>query len=187
MHMVQVPTRWTAEMVRALPDDRNRYEVIEGDLIVSPGPSWIHQRAVVVLTGMLRGYLRSNRIGLLLSGPADIEFNEVTQVQPDIFVVPRGAGSAPRQWDDVRQLLLVVEVISPSSARNDRLQKRELYLQRGAPEYWIVDVDATLIERWRQGDTRPEIMSDSIEWRPPNAQSPFLLNLAEYFAEVVEG
>jgi Uma2 family endonuclease len=59
MHMVQARTRWTAEMVRALPDDRNRYEVIDGDLVVNPSPSWTHQRAVFVLAARLHDYLRS--------------------------------------------------------------------------------------------------------------------------------
>ena len=186
MHMVQARTRWTAEMVRALPEDRNRYEVIDGDLIVSPGPSWTHQIAVALLMGRLLDYLRSNRVGLLLGGPADIEFNDATQVQPDIFVVPRGAGKVPRRWEDVKKLLLVVEVLAPSSARTDRLQKRELYLDRGAQEYWVVDFDARLIERWRPGDTRPEIIPDSIEWQPEHAAAPFLMNLAEYFGEVLD-
>jgi Uma2 family endonuclease len=186
MHMVQARTRWTAEMVRALPEDGKRYEVIDGDLIVSPGPSWSHQRAVLVLARLLGDYLRANRVGLLLAGPADIEFNETTQVQPDLFVVPRGGGSAPTKWDDVQSLLLVVEVISPSSARSDRLQKRTLYLDRGAPQYWIIDVDARLIERWRPGDTRPEVLAESIEWHPENAKTPFVMNLAEYFAEVFD-
>ncbi len=153
---------------------------------MSPGPSWTHQTAVELLLTRLLVYLRVNRIGHLKSGPADIEFNEVTQVQPDIFVVPRGTGKVPRKWEDVKKLLLVVEVILPSSARTDRLKKRVLYLDRGAPEYWVVDVDARLIERWRQGDSRPEIISDSIEWQPENAPTPFLMNLAEYFGEVLD-
>jgi Uma2 family endonuclease len=141
---------------------------------------------VVVLIGLLGQYVRASRIGLLLGGPAEIEFSEVTQVQPDIFVVPRVEGKAPRKWQDVQQLLLVVEVISPSSARTDRLRKRQLYLERGAPEYWIVDVDARLIERWRPGDTRPEVVADSIEWHPDNAATPFSMKLGEYFAEVLD-
>ena len=100
---------------------------------MNPDPSWTHQTAVELLLARLLVYLRANRVGHLKSGPAEIEFSEVTQVQPDIFVVPRGTGKVPRMWEDVKKLLLVVEVISPSTARTDRLRKRELYLDRGAP------------------------------------------------------
>lgn len=79
-----------------------------------------------------------------------------------------------------RSLILVIEVLSPSSARFDRGEKREL-CQRHVPEYWIVDLDSQLVERWRPGDTRPEILRDRIEWRPERAESSFLLDLPELF------
>jgi Uma2 family endonuclease len=184
--MVQAPTRWTAEMVRALPEDRNRYEVIAGDLVVNPGPSWTHQVALTRLARRLLAHLDSQRIGLLLCAPADIEFSNDTLVLPDIFIVPLDAGRAPRRWEDVRRLLLVIEVLSPSSARTDRVHKRELYLAQGAPKYWIVDVDARLIERWRPHDPRPDITTDAIVWQPENAPEPFVLNLADFFGEVLD-
>ena len=73
-----------------------------------------------------------------------------------------------------------VEVISPGSARGDRGPKRELY-QRHVPEYWIVDLDAALIERWRPGDERPEILRESLEWKPAGASSAFVLELPAFF------
>jgi Uma2 family endonuclease len=186
MCMVQARTRWTAEMVRDIPEDRNRYEVINGDLVVSPGRSWTHQTAVELLLARLLEFLRGNRTGYLKSAPADIEFSEDTMVEPDIFVVPRGPGKVPRRWEDVQKLLLVVEVLSPSTARTDRVTKRDLYLGRGAPEYWIIDLDARLIECWRPGDSRPEIRTDSVTWQPEGAPSPFVMNLAEYFGEILD-
>jgi Uma2 family endonuclease len=173
-------------MVRALPRDRNRYEVIGGSLVVSPGPSWSHQAAVEQLLVRLFEYLRSTRAGYLKSGPADIEFSKDTLVQPDLFVVPLESGKAPRRWEDVRRLLLVIEVLSPSSARTDRVNKRELYLAFGAPEYWVVDIDARLIERWRPGDARPEIVSELIRWHPEGATAAFVVDLAEYFGQVLD-
>jgi Uma2 family endonuclease len=184
MHMVQAEMQWTVEMVRALPEDRNRYEVISGELIVSPGASWTHQSAVERLLVRLVTYLDDNRVGYVKTAPADIEFSTSTLVQPDLFVVPRGSGSLPRRWEDVRKLLLVVEVLSPSTARIDRFQKRELYLAQGAPEYWIVDTDAGLIEVWRVNDTRPEIVDDMIQWHPEGAAVPMQLNVLDYFREV---
>jgi Uma2 family endonuclease len=186
MYMVSAATRWTAEMVRALPEDRNRYEVIGGDLLVSPGLTWTHQAAVGRLNASLMHYLSGSRVGHVYCAPADIEFSEDTLVQPDIFVVPRRGDKAPRSWEDVRELLLVVEVLSPSSARTDRLQKRDLYLVRGAPEYWVVDVDARLIERWRPEVGEPERLSDYITWQPAGASDAFVVDLAEYFAAVLD-
>jgi Uma2 family endonuclease len=179
--MVQAPTRWTADMVREIPEDRSRYEVIAGELVVSPGPSWAHQTAVLQLLTRLHSYLQQFRAGHLLCGPAEIAFSYDTLVQPDLFVVPSVAGKAPKRWEDVKELLLVVEVISPSSARTDRVRKRQLYLEKGAPEYWVVDIDAGLVERWRTGDDRPDIVTDSISWQPPAAKEPFILELAGYF------
>ena len=83
-----------------------------------------------------------------------------------------------------RSLILVIEVISPNSALGDRGPKRELY-QRHVPEYWIVDLDAQLFERWLPGDDRSEIAREQIEWHPAGASTPFTLDLPAYFARVV--
>ena len=53
------------------------------------------------------------------------------------------------------------------------------------PEYWVVDVDARLVERWRPDDQRPELLTETIEWRPDPARPPLVIDLAAYFAEVV--
>ena len=187
MHMASASARWTAEMVRALPEDRNRYEVIDGELIVSPGPSWRHQHAVQRLVIRLTEYLDRTRVGHLVIGPGDIEFAPDTLVEPDLFVVPLIDGNIPLRWEEVRSLLLVIEVLSPSSGRRGRLRKRKLYLREGAQEYWIVDVDSRLIERWNQGRAMPEIVDDILEWWPTSAKEPFVLNLKDYFAEVFSG
>ena len=81
-------------------------------------------------------------------------------------------------------LLLVVEVLSPSSSRHDRVRKRPLY-QRHVPEYWIVDLDARVIERWQAGEGRPEIVDAMLEWHPAGATSPFVLDVTQYFDELM--
>jgi len=118
--------------------------------------------------------------------PSDILSGRHTMVQPDVFVVPLVKGRVPRDWNDLRRLLLAVEVLSASSARADRAVKRRLYLESGVPEYWIVDLDARLIERWRTGDARPEIITDHLEWQPDPAHPPFVLEVAAFFAEIPE-
>src|SRR5512138_1789239 len=74
MAMPAPHTQWTADMVRALPDDGNRYEVVDGELFVTPAPSLIHQRAVLELALLLAPYLREHRLGSVIIAPADVVF-----------------------------------------------------------------------------------------------------------------
>ncbi|MGH7489143.1 MAG: Uma2 family endonuclease [bacterium] len=173
--------RWTAETVLALPADGNRYEVVDGELLVTPAQSVRHQRAVQEMFMAMHGYAQRGGIGETFVAPADISTREDRLVQPDIFVVSQSLGRV-RAWSEVTHLLLAVEILSPSTARADRQVKRRLY-QEIADEYWIADLDARLIERWRPGDTRPEILTDRLTWRPGSAAA-FELDLQKYFVEV---
>jgi Uma2 family endonuclease len=103
-------------------------------------------------------------------------------VQPDLFVVPLVAGRAPKHFDDVKRLLLAVEVLSPSTARADRVVKRMLYRDEQVAEYWVVDLDARTIERSTRPDARPEILARGIEWLPTGASIPLATHLETYFA-----
>jgi Uma2 family endonuclease len=187
MGMPQATQRWTADMVRALPDDGNRYEVIAGELFVTPAPSFDHQAAVYRLLLRLGPFVDAQRLGYALASPADIEFDEADLVQPDVFVTPRIEGRRPRRWSEVKALLVAVEVLSPSTARADRAVKRRLFQRVGVPEYWIVDVEARLVERWRPGDERPEIVTESLAWRPTAAAEPLVIDLPKLFSEILEG
>ena len=86
---------------------------------------------------------------------------------------------------EVGALVLAIEVLSPTTARADRHKKRRLYQRERVPEYWIVDVDARLIERWRPEDERPEILAEQVEWNPDPAHPPLVIDLAEYFHDVL--
>lgn len=186
MGMPETAERWTADMVRALPDDRYRHEVIDGELFVTRAPSWTHQRAVGGLLVRLSAYLQGQTWAEVLSSPADISFHEDMLVQPDLFVVPIGPDKRRgRHWTDVRALLLAVEVLSPSTARADRQVKRRLYQREGVGEYWIVDLDARVVERWRPDDDRPEIVSGTLTWHPEPSMPPFQLDLAGFFDDVL--
>ncbi|HEU4990755.1 MAG TPA: Uma2 family endonuclease [Gemmatimonadaceae bacterium] len=165
MGMAATQIQWTADMVQALPDDGARHEIIDGELFVTPAPSYAHQRAVLVLARRLDAYVRAHGAGYVLPAPADVVFSDRTLVQPDVFVVPPRDGKAPANWREAGRMLLAVEILSPSSARVDRVRKRALYQREGVPEYWIVDLDARVVERWRPEDERPEILADRIEWR----------------------
>jgi Uma2 family endonuclease len=182
MGMPAQETWWTLEMVRALPDDGKRYEVLDGVLLVSPAPSFRHQRAVQLLFRILDEYTRAHRIGETMLSPADIELSPTRLVQPDVFVVPAELRVAT--WGDVTRLHLAAEVISPSTARADRMEKRTAYQDKEVPEYWVVDLDTRVFERWLPSDVRPEILSDRIEWHPVAGVPPLSIDLVGYFAEV---
>ena len=182
--MAMPATHWTVEMVRALPDDGKHYEVIDGELFVTPAPSLPHQRAVRELLFRLADYLRALPGLEALFGPADITAGDRTLVQPDVFVMPRGPGPMPGGWVEVGTLVLAIEVLSPSTARADRHKKRRLYQRQRVPEYWIVDMDAHLVERWRPNDERPEILAEQLEWRPDPAHPPLIMDLPAYFRDV---
>lgn len=186
MGMPQATQQWTAEMVRALPEDGKRYECIDGELFVTPAPRLLHQRALTTLLLLLHVYVKRHQVGELLFSPADIEFDPRTLVQPDLFVAPFVGGRRPRNWPEIHELLLAVEVLSPSTARADRQVKRRKYQRQGVPEYWIVDLDARLVERWRPADERPEILELRLEWRPAGAPEPLAIELAAFFSEVLD-
>ena len=185
MGMPHTAEHWTAEMVRGLPDDGNRYELVSGELVVTPAPAYQHQVVVHALIDRLRPWARSAAVGEAMGSPADISLGEDEVLQPDIFVFRQGAEKPTRAWSDITALLLAVEVLSPSTARYDRTLKRRRYQRAGVPEYWIVDLDARLIERWRPADARPEILTERLGWRP-EAEGPELeIDLPALFREIL--
>jgi len=185
MAMPAQPTEWTVEMVRALPDDGNRYEVIDGELFVTPTPSVAHQRAVLELALLIAPYVRAHQIGEALISPADvIVYGPRKFVQPDLFVVPLVNGLPMRAWSEVGRLLLAVEVLSPTTRHADRGRKRTLYREKAVPEYWIVDADARTVERFRPDDSPAEILVDSLQWQPDRDAPPLIIDLLAYFDRV---
>lgn len=186
MQMHAQQTEWTADMARALPEDGKRYEVLDGELFVTPSPALRHQAAVGSIFVRLNAYVRAHSLGLALISPADIEFSPRRLVQPDVFVAPLTREGQPRTWRDIASLVLAVEVLSPSTARADRHRKRLIYQSQRVPEYWIVDLDARVVERWRQDDDRPEIIVDILVWSPQPDIEPLSIDLSELFFEIPE-
>ncbi len=174
---------WTIEKLHALPDDGNRYEIIDGVLYVTPAPRPIHQWALHVLLDLVQPYARARGLeGMCL--PADVAFSDRVVVQPDLYVFSKAAGSSIREWSDIQPLELVVEVLSPSSRRYDRTVKRDLYRQQGIPEYWIVDIDARIIERWRPSSPHCERHATVFHWQPVATHPPLQINVVQYFRTV---
>ncbi len=186
MGMPQPLTGWTVAQVLELPDDGKRYELVDGELLVTPAPSLAHQHALGALYWQLYPFVESNAVGRLFQSPADIEPDERTLVQPDLFVAPLIEGRPPRTWKQIGPLLLAVEALSPSTARADRQIKRRRYQRHGVAEYWIMDLDAQLVERWRPADERPEVLAEQLSWFPAGTARPFELDLPAFFTAVLD-
>jgi Uma2 family endonuclease len=190
MGMPEYARRWTAAEVRELTDESRhwpRYELIDGELLVTPAPRPVHQIAVSLLLRKIADYVDAEGLGMTLTSPSDLELEPDTVTQPDVFVVPSAYsrdGGPLREWSQVRGLLLAVEVISPSSVRTDRVTKREFFQRVGVPEYWVVDLDARMVERWRPDDATAELLRERLEWRPAGSVAPMLLELNPFFAKV---
>jgi Uma2 family endonuclease len=177
------PVYWTADMVRRLPEDGNRYEVVYGELLVTPAPRLWHQQLVGRLYVALATYLETSPVGVVLASPADISWGQDVLVQPDVFVAPVEQART-LDWAAIRDLLLVVEVLSPSSPRQDRFIKRRRYQEAGVPLYWIVDGDEREVEVWTPKDLFPRIERDRLTWQPVGAAGSFSLSLQELFRPI---
>jgi len=177
------PTFYTAQMVRALPEDGNRYETVRGELLVTPAPRLWHEAIVIRLTTALDNYLRDNPIGQVFGSRSDISWSPDTLVEPDVFVAPLEEVRT-LDWSQVKTLLLVVEVLSPSSRRADRFTKRVEYQRQNIPCYWIVDPDERQIEAWSPADTFPVFERERLIWHPAGAGRPFELSLEELFRAI---
>jgi Uma2 family endonuclease len=181
MSMPASVPRYTAAEIRSFPDDRLRYEVIRGDLFVTPAPGTAHQRAVRDLCERLHRYLADTGLGEAIPAPFEVEFAADTAVQPDVIALVhanRPRLTAERLYGPPA---LVVEVVSYSSKRTDRLQKRRLYQEAGVAEYWVVDLDARRVERWSPGATEPDILSGELRWQPSAAVPPLVIALPPLF------
>jgi len=184
----EISRRWTAREVRdliaAAPLATPRYELVGGELLVTPSPAAHHQLAVVRLLVAMATYLETERVGTVITSPSDVELEPEFIAQPDIFVVPKAEWRrVMTEGMPVRALTVAIEVLSPSSSRHDRVRKRPLY-QRHVPDYWIVDLDARLIERWTPTDDRPELVTQTLSWHPTGATTAFALDLPRFFESV---
>ncbi|MGH7527175.1 MAG: Uma2 family endonuclease [Gemmatimonadales bacterium] len=177
------PIYYSADMVRALPEDGNQYEVVRGELLVTPAPRAWHEEVVGRLYIALREYLRQENTGHVFGSRSDISWGPDTLVQPDIFVVPVEQART-LDWAHMKDLLLVAEVLSPSSLRADRFTKRLEYQRQGVPVYWILDPEERRAEIWGPGEAFPAFERERLVWHPQGASRPFTLALTELFSPI---
>ena len=153
--MSEAGTRYSVETGRsgltyadycALPDDGLRYEIVDGMLFAEPSPRRAHQEAVGNLFAILHGYVRAHDLGKVYVAPFDVILDPRTTVVPDlVFVVRDRLGIvADRGVEGAPDLL--VEVLSPGTARRDRVRKLNAYARLGVRHYWLVDPEAKTVE-----------------------------------------
>jgi Uma2 family endonuclease len=153
----------TVDELLALPEDGLRHELLAGNHVVTPAPRPNHERVVSRLSFHIMIAV-GGRTDLDVFTRSDIHLRADTLVEPDLVILRTDPAAPFEQWAEAPVPLLAVEVLSPSTAARDRGVKRRLYLEAGVEEYWIVDVDARMVERWRSGDVRPEIVDKELGW-----------------------
>jgi len=176
---------YTVEMLEQLPEDGNRYELLDGELIVTDAPIPRHQTLVLRISMALGQYVQAHRFGVLWPG-GDVHFDRHNMLEPDVLVALGPELLRLKTWRELPDPALAVEVLSPSSARYDRGRKRERYMDR-VTEYWIVDPDAELIEIWRPGDIRPEVVRDELTWQPVADVPGLVVRIEDLFEGLNEG
>lgn len=151
----------TVEDLANTPDDGRRYEVIGGELVASPAPSTKHQRVSFRLSRILGDYLERVGSGEAFAAPIDVVLGKHDIVQPDLIVVLQQHGDRVTDAGIEGAPDIVIEIISPSSQRMDRIRKSATYATFGVPEYWIVDPETetilvqTLVDgRYQPGEGR---------------------------------
>jgi len=133
-------------------DDGNRYEIIEGELVLTPSPSIIHQHIAATIETVIKNFVAQSNLGMVLIAPLDVVLDSKVVLQPDVLFVSR-----ERYYIITAACLkgapdLVVEVISPSSGVRDRIKKSRIYRRYGVKEYWLADPGARTVEVLSEGD-----------------------------------
>lgn len=147
--------RFTYDDYLNLPEGR-RYEIIDGDLNMTPAPNIKHQKVSLLLSQALLNFCQLEDLGTVLCAPVDVYLTHEDIIQPDLlFVAKEREGIIEPNY--IRGAPdLMVEIVSPASAKRDRSVKRSLYARHGVREYWIVDPDAKTVEVavWTDGEMK---------------------------------
>lgn len=139
-------TPFTYDDYLSLPDDGRRYEVMEGELCVTPAPVPRHQEIQTWLASLLIVHVRNHSLGKVYTAPIDVVLSMVDIVQPDILFIAKDRLQTVARKNIVGTPDLIVEILSLGSSERDRVNKLALYERYALPEYWIVDPDAQTIE-----------------------------------------
>ena len=183
MAMPDTLDRWTLAELHRLPDDGNRYELVRGQLFVTPAPSYAHQRLASALAAALFPYVDRHGLGWLCFPRSVVRVGTDTEVEPDLMVRPSPSRPEPA-WEEAPLPLLVIEILSDTTRRGDRVAKRGLYRDLGIPDYWIVDGERRIVRVVRPGADDVDVAA-VLTWQPEGIPKAFELGLPEYFLQAL--
>jgi len=143
----------------SVPDDGNRYEIFEGELIVSPSPGEKHQNALSNLFGILYTFIRDRHLGKLYTAPLDVYFDDETVVEPDVLFISNERKAIIEEQRINGAPDLIVEIISPKTESRDRGYKYRRYEKEDVKEYWIVDPENKTLEIYILKNTGYELLN----------------------------
>ena len=177
------PGAWTFSEYARLPDDGNRYEVIDGEVVVTPAPTPHPQKVILRLGVLLSGYVEGGGLGWVLQD-VDLLFATGQYLRPDIVVVPSSGRSGITDRGVESPPTLVVEVLSPSSMTIDRELKPRRYLAFGVPTYWVIDPFEGRIWMWdaATGPDAPRQEAGRLQWVLDGADGPLDVDVGELVA-----
>jgi Uma2 family endonuclease len=144
-----IGTRLNYEDYCLLPNNGKRYEIIDGELFVTPSPLWRHQNVLTNLLYYLVDFVKKHDLGKVYPAPFDVVFSQYDVVEPDILYVSKARASVTTEKNIQGAPDLVVEILSESTAKIDRTTKLKLYARYGVAEYWVVDPATCSAEIYR--------------------------------------
>ena len=155
--MTPATTKMTYEQYCLLPDDGKQYEVIDGELFMTPAPKPRTQRIVLRLAEELSRFVRENSLGEVFVAPVDVILDQHTVLEPDVLFISAARLSIVKEEAIEGAPDLVVEVLSPSTFYKDLRKKMTAYSQFGVQEYWIVDLETETIEIYARRDDKLQL------------------------------
>jgi len=173
--------KWTLPELHRLPEDGNKYEVVRGELFVTPAPAVQHEEIAARLSAILTPYVQAEGLGYVYRPRAVLRY-EGSEVEPDLLVRarhPRPTGR-DRDWNTAPTPILVVEILSPYTRNRDRVQKKELYIDAGVGEYWIVDPEERAITVV-VGPGAETLVRDDMRWAPAAAARELRFRVSDLF------
>jgi len=173
--------RFTVDDLDRFPDDGNRYELVDGVLLVTPAPGAPHQviatRIATALSVFLAPYPE-----FMVAAPGVIVKRPSNQLEPDVLVFRRPA--AELEWENVTENVLAVEVTSRSTRVYERVYKRPAYLALGVNEVWRVERKKRQVLVSRPDAPADVPCTETLLWRPPGLDTDFALEVAELFRDL---
>lgn len=162
MAELKTKIKFTYEDYKSLPEsETKRYELLEGELVMVPSPTYRHQLILGKLEFLLRKFIQESDLGIVLDAPFDVVFEEAGErriTQPDIFFISKERTEIIAEEEIQGAPDLVVEIISPRTEERDRGYKKTLYARHGVKEYWIVDPEKRKVEVFTLGEKGFELV-----------------------------